>query len=105
MKSGEFQRPKRLSEKLKDLRVRLGLSKEAMAEALGLPGGSEDMISAYEQPEVSDEDRDFGRHKRHREPPLNVLLLYAKIAGVSVDVLMKDDLNLPKELPASNKKK
>jgi transcriptional regulator with XRE-family HTH domain len=30
-----------------------------------------------------------------REPPLLVLLRYAKVAGVSTDVLIDDRLNLP----------
>jgi transcriptional regulator with XRE-family HTH domain len=34
-----------------------------------------------------------------REPPLQVLLRYARIAGVYVDVLIDDDLDLPSRLP------
>ena len=33
-----------------------------------------------------------------REPPLPVLLKYARIAGVYVDVLIDDELDLPKKL-------
>lgn len=32
-----------------------------------------------------------------REPPLSVLLAYAEIAGVSVNVLIDDDLELPEK--------
>jgi transcriptional regulator with XRE-family HTH domain len=35
-----------------------------------------------------------------REPPLLVLLSYARVAGVYVDVLIDDDLELPLKLPA-----
>src|ERR671938_175033 len=34
-----------------------------------------------------------------REPPLPVLLRYARIAGVPVDVLIDDELDLPARLP------
>jgi transcriptional regulator with XRE-family HTH domain len=35
-----------------------------------------------------------------REPPLPVLLEYARVANVSVEALIDDELNLPDELPA-----
>jgi transcriptional regulator with XRE-family HTH domain len=35
-----------------------------------------------------------------REPSLLVLLSYARIAGVSTDVLIDDDFSLPESLPA-----
>ena len=38
-----------------------------------------------------------------REPPLTVLLKYAQAAGVWIDVLVDDDLDLPERLPASPK--
>jgi len=34
-----------------------------------------------------------------REPPLPVLLKYARLAGVIMDVLVDDEMNLPKKLP------
>ena len=37
-----------------------------------------------------------------REPPLAVLLAYAKAAGVPVEVLINDDYDLPARLPADN---
>jgi transcriptional regulator with XRE-family HTH domain len=33
-----------------------------------------------------------------REPTLIVLLRYARVAGVSTDILIDDDLDLPKRL-------
>lgn len=38
-----------------------------------------------------------------REPPLPVLLTYARVAGVCVDVLIDDELNLPSKLPGKPK--
>jgi transcriptional regulator with XRE-family HTH domain len=35
-----------------------------------------------------------------REPSLPVLLKYARLAGVSTDVLIDDGMDLPKRLPA-----
>jgi hypothetical protein len=46
-------------------------------------------ISAYE----------LGR----REPPLRVMLEYAHMANVYLDVLADDELDLPEKLPASPK--
>jgi transcriptional regulator with XRE-family HTH domain len=40
-----------------------------------------------------------------REPPMLVLLVYAQLAGVWVDALIDDKLELPKKLPASQRKK
>jgi len=38
-----------------------------------------------------------------REPPLSVLLKFAETAGVWVDVLIDDDLELPKKSPANQR--
>jgi hypothetical protein len=38
-----------------------------------------------------------------REPPLPVLLEYARVAGVWLDVLVDDESDLPEKLPASMK--
>ena len=38
------------------------------------------------------------------EPPLPVLLQYARLAGVSTDDLIDDEVNLPAKLPARRKK-
>jgi transcriptional regulator with XRE-family HTH domain len=75
-------RPKHLAKKLLAIRNRLGLTHAGMAEKLSKipspPDGA--MISRYERDE--------------REPSLFVLLAYARIAGVTVDVLIDDKLNL-----------
>jgi len=83
--------PKRLGEKLLQIRTTLNLSQTAMLELLGSPEGLlGTSISAYE--------------RGVREPPLLVLLTYARIAGVSVDVLIDDELNLPVKLFLKHRK-
>jgi len=76
-------RPKYLTKKLLKIRLDLGLSQNEMLAALGLKDTAfRSAISAYE----------LGS----REPPLPVLLTYARLAGVSTDVLIDDKLDLPK---------
>jgi hypothetical protein len=36
-----------------------------------------------------------------REPPLYVLLKYARLAGVCLDVIVDDEIHLPGHLPAT----
>lgn len=38
-----------------------------------------------------------------REPPLKVLLAYARTANVAVEALIDDELSLPDKLPCSRK--
>jgi transcriptional regulator with XRE-family HTH domain len=40
-----------------------------------------------------------------REPSLPTLLKYARLAGISTDVLIDDTLDLPGKLPAGSKRK
>ncbi len=84
------QRPERLAEKLLQIRAALGLSQSEMLRRLGL----EDAISYTK---ISDYER--GK----REPSLIVLLQYARAAGVCVDTLIDDELDLPSKLPARRK--
>jgi transcriptional regulator with XRE-family HTH domain len=89
---GLAQRPKpvRLAGKLLQIRLALGLSQTEMLTRLGLQGsGFRSSISGYE----------IGT----REPPLPILLNYARLAGVIVDALIDDELDLPESLPASRK--
>jgi transcriptional regulator with XRE-family HTH domain len=84
------QRPKRLPEKLLAVRTALGLSQAQMVKRLDeegvlVPG----QISEFET----------GK----REPSLIILLEYARAAGVCVDVLIDDKLDLPAKLPAKPK--
>jgi transcriptional regulator with XRE-family HTH domain len=89
---GKYVRPRplRLTEKLFQIRTRLGLSQNGMLNQLGL--GEKlfrSSISSYE----------LGAS----EPPLPVLLQYARLAGVCLDVIVDDDLDLPKQLPSTPK--
>jgi transcriptional regulator with XRE-family HTH domain len=83
-------RPKRLSEKLRQIRIALGLSQTEMLRRLGL---EEDMqyarISEYEQ--------------GIREPSLLTLLEYSRVAGVHMEVLADDKVDLPTKLPSKPK--
>jgi transcriptional regulator with XRE-family HTH domain len=83
--------PKRLSEKLLKIRESFGDSQAAFLERLGNPESIlQTSISAYER----------GR----REPPLLILLKYAKIANTSTDILIDDSLNLPNKIPVKKVK-
>jgi len=84
------RRPKRLAEKLLQIRLSLGLSQTEMYRTLDV----EDEI-LYTR--ISDYELDKA------EPTLMVLLQYARVAGVCVDVLIDDKLDLPSKLPAKSK--
>lgn len=80
-------RPLRLAEKLLQIRTSLGLSQNELIRKLGfIEAISQDYISAYE--------RDV------REPPLPLLLQYARVANILVEVLIDDKLDLPEQIPA-----
>lgn len=85
--------PKRLGLKLRQVRQGLGLSQEQMAELLKRSKPS------VRPGHVSELERGL------REPTLPVLLRYARIAGVYVDVLIDDELDLPKRLPSKGRKR
>lgn len=80
--SGALRRPspRKLADKLTRLRTELGLSQSEIAARVGVDNRAS--ISGYERGE--------------REPPLPVLLAYARLAGVSVESLIDDELDLPK---------
>ncbi len=78
--------PKKLAAKLRQIRNSFGLTQQEMvirlkrekADLTVYPGN----ISRFEQ--------------ALREPPLLVLLAYARMAGVTIDILVDDDLDLPR---------
>lgn len=86
----ERHAPKRLGEKLLIIRESFGVTQAAFLERLENP-------EAITQKSISDYER--GR----REPPLLVLLQYAKIANVFLEVLVEDSLDLPNEIPSREK--
>ena len=84
------ERPKRLGEKLGVIRKQLELSQNEMVRRLGLSGKlTREEVSAYE--------------RGVREPSLPTLSRYAEIARVWIDVLVDDDLDLPKDIPSPTK--
>jgi transcriptional regulator with XRE-family HTH domain len=87
---GQSSRPKpvRLAEKITAIRKALGLSQNELISRLNLGEEiTQARISAYE--------------RGVREPPLLVLLRYARAGGVYVDVLIDDELELPRGLPSA----
>jgi transcriptional regulator with XRE-family HTH domain len=90
MGKGKRLRPERLADKLLQIRLALGLSQNELLDRLGLKDQMlRTRISEFE----------LGSH----EPPLPVLLRYARIANVWIDVLVDDELDLPPKLPSSQK--
>ena len=83
-------RPERLAEKLLHIRTALGLSQTDMFWRLDVEDWiTYHRISAYER----------GKN----EPPLMILLRYARVANVSVEALIDDELDLPAKLPSPTK--
>jgi transcriptional regulator with XRE-family HTH domain len=83
-------KPDRLPDKLRQIRLALGLSQTAMLRRLGL----EDTI---QYARISEYETGI------REPTLMILLQYAHAANVWADVLIDDELDLPEKLPSSAK--
>lgn len=82
------RRPKRLAEKLLQIRNALGLSQTEMHRRLGV---EEEIL--YNR--ISDYELDKS------EPTLMTLLQYARVAGLHVEDLIDDDLNIPAKLPGT----
>ena len=81
-------KPERLAEKLRRIRDTLGLSQGEMLRRLGLENSVElKRISDYE----------LGKN----EPPLEILLQYARVAGVNMEALADDGWELPEKLPGT----
>lgn len=89
MSRNKAEQPKRLAEKLKQIRLSLGLTQEAMFEAL-------------EKVKKPNATLHFGYITRYesgsRVPSLLILLAYARVANVSLEFLIDDELALPKNL-------
>lgn len=84
-------RPARLALKLKEIRLKLNLTQEQMVERLASAKVS------LKPGHVSEYEAD------KREPPIPVLLQYARLAGVPMEMLADDDLDLPVRLPNISK--
>jgi len=86
------ERPRRLAAKLLQIRQALDLTQEQMLAALRLDEKVfSSAISGYE----------LGT----REPPLLVLLKYARLAGLCMEVLVDDKMDLPTRLPVRSRSK
>lgn len=78
--------PKRLHEKLREIRMKLGLSQNEMIRRMGLEEElTREQVSSFE----------LGR----RQPNLITLWAYANAANLYVDALILDSMDLPDNLP------
>jgi transcriptional regulator with XRE-family HTH domain len=81
-------RSRRLPEKLRQIRDRLGLSQNGLIHQLGFEGLLvQASISGYES--------------GTREPPLPVLLRYSQISGIWVNSIIDDKIDIPERLPCT----
>ena len=81
-------RPRRLAEKLLQIRQSFELSQSQMVKQLGVA----DLIH-YNNISKYELDKN--------EPPLMILLAYAKVARVHLEEIVDDDIDLPRKLPGT----
>ena len=80
---GHARRPKRLAEKLLQIREALGLSQREIAELLA------------EQVGVKITYRNISKYERDKSVPyIEVVLVYARLANVEMKEIVDDDLDL-----------
>ena len=79
-------KPKHLAQKLRQIRDTLGLSQNEIIVQMGL-------TNELTRSRISEYEAGYG-------PPLVVLLHYARLANIIVDVLIDDALELPTKLPS-----
>jgi transcriptional regulator with XRE-family HTH domain len=84
--------PKRLGEKLLQIRTALELSQTGIVSRLDY----------QESPLYPAQISNFEQGKR--EPPLQLLLAYARLANIPLEILADDKLDLPAKLPARQKR-
>lgn len=85
-------RPARLAAKLLEIRMKLGLTQAEMFERLGDTG------TRLYVGHIDDYEKD------RRVPTLQVVLAYARAAGVSMEVIVDDALDLPERIPPRRKR-
>ena len=88
MARGARVRPERLPEKLLAIRLALGLSQSELLRRLGFE-------------DVMDYRRISEFERGTTEPHLSVLLEYARAAGVHMEDIVDDELDLPEKLPGN----
>ena len=86
------QKPIKLAIKLARIRAELELSQSGMIRKLGF-------ADELRQSHIS------GFELGTREPSLIVLLQYARVAGVTMEALIDDEIDLPERLPVIRKSK
>lgn len=84
-------RPARLAAKLCEIRTKLDLTQAEMFERLGDTG------TRLYVGHIDDYEKD------RRVPTLQVVLAYARAAGVTMEVIVDDTLDLPEKLLSSQK--
>lgn len=84
-------RPVRLAAKLGQIRARLGLTQAEMFERLGDTG------TRLYVGHIDDYEKD------RRVPTLQVVLAYARAAGVTMETIVDDTLDLPRQIPPAPK--
>jgi transcriptional regulator with XRE-family HTH domain len=88
MGSGRRARPARLPEKLSRIREAFGVTQEKLVKMLDAEElAPRNYISLFETGE--------------REPPMPIVLKYARLAGVCMEVLVDDEMDLPNHIPAN----
>lgn len=80
-------RPKRLASKLRQIRTMLSLTQEQMADA----------VKHLESPPQAGHISEF--ESGRREPSFLFVLAVARLAGLLMEVLVDDSLELPEQLP------
>ena len=76
----------KLGEKLRHIREALDLSQSELLKRLALEDDYQrTIVSSWESGD--------------REPSLRILVKYAHLAGICLDLLVDDDLSLPRRLP------
>ena len=86
MGKASIRKPARLAEKLLTIRKALNFSQGELIQALAFGDEiTQSQISAFE--------------RGSRIPSLPVLLVYARLAKISTDVLIDDELEIPKNRP------
>src|SRR5436190_10532007 len=88
MARGARVKPERLPEKLLEIRLALGLSQTELLRRLGFE-------DAMDYRRISEFERGT------TEPHLSVLLEYARAAGVHLEDIVDDELDLPAQFPGT----
>lgn len=86
---GHKRKPKRLAEKLLQIREALGLSQQEMAERLNERAG------------VKITSKNVSNYERNKSTPyIEIVLAYARLANVTMNQIVDDDLEIePTEWP------